>query len=270
MTDKKRVISFSLWGNEARYTVGALANALYAEEIYPGWICRFYISHDVDAEVVGTLKQMDNVEVVLLDKPNDGDYKNSLLRFLPAGDEDVEVMISRDCDSRLGYREKYAVDEWLQSDKKFHIMYDHPNYSSFFLAGCWGVKSPALQGISALIRYYLLDVANRPWEKITHIKDGNVVYRKGVDQHFLENTVYPLASLSCMRHDDFSKNVLGEKIGLPFPTEKSLEQGYVGETMDVDETPVRPEWRMISFEEPVLQTIHDYQEIERGIVKDFS
>jgi hypothetical protein len=39
----KKIISYSLWGDLPLYTVGAISNAKQAKEIYPGWICRFYI-----------------------------------------------------------------------------------------------------------------------------------------------------------------------------------------------------------------------------------
>jgi len=35
---KKKIISFSLWGDKPMYTIGAIKNAKLAEEIYPGWI----------------------------------------------------------------------------------------------------------------------------------------------------------------------------------------------------------------------------------------
>ena len=61
-------------------------------------------------------------------------------RFEPAGEEDVDVMISRDTDSRLNLREKFAVEEWLESDKGFHIMRDHPHHGYPVLGGMWGAN----------------------------------------------------------------------------------------------------------------------------------
>jgi hypothetical protein len=49
-------------------------------------------------------------------------------RFLPAGDETVSVMASRDLDSPLTTRERAAIDEWLSSDLSFHSMRDHPSH----------------------------------------------------------------------------------------------------------------------------------------------
>ena len=36
----KKIISFSLWGNNAVYVLNALVNADLALKIYPDWICR--------------------------------------------------------------------------------------------------------------------------------------------------------------------------------------------------------------------------------------
>ena len=49
-------------------------------------------------------------------------------RFLPLLDPQVDVMVSRDLDSRLGPREVAAVTQWLEQDTSlpFHVMRDHP------------------------------------------------------------------------------------------------------------------------------------------------
>ena len=49
-------------------------------------------------------------------------------RFLPLLDPRVDVMVSRDLDSRLGPREVAAVTQWLEQDTSlpFHVMRDHP------------------------------------------------------------------------------------------------------------------------------------------------
>jgi len=48
-------------------------------------------------------------------------------------------MMSRDLDSSIIDREAKAVEEWLQSDKDFHFMRDHPskkNYISIIIVLC--------------------------------------------------------------------------------------------------------------------------------------
>ena len=54
-------------------------------------------------------------------------------RFFPTLDPQVDVFISRDLDSRPNKREIAAVEEWLRSDKYFHVMRDHPAHGKTFL-----------------------------------------------------------------------------------------------------------------------------------------
>jgi len=41
-SDENRVISFTLYGNDKKYTYGAIRNAVLAPRYYPGWTVRFY------------------------------------------------------------------------------------------------------------------------------------------------------------------------------------------------------------------------------------
>ena len=50
------------------------------------------------------------------------------------------MYVSRDLDSRLNSRERAAVEEWLQSDKDFHFMRDHPQHGTEVLGSAWGTK----------------------------------------------------------------------------------------------------------------------------------
>ena len=36
-----KVIAFSLWGDNPKYTLGALQNLSLAKLVYPDWVCRF-------------------------------------------------------------------------------------------------------------------------------------------------------------------------------------------------------------------------------------
>ena len=133
----KKIISFSLWGDNPKYTVGAIENAKLAKTIYPDWTCRFYIDNTVPKEIINLMKQR-GAEIYKYDIK--GDWFSMFWRFLAISDDDVECMISRDCDSRISEREQLAVKEWLESDKLFHIMRDHPHHESYILAGMYGTK----------------------------------------------------------------------------------------------------------------------------------
>ena len=120
---KMKIISFSLWGNLPMYTKGAIVNIELAKEIYPGWTCRFYVNSTVEESVINEIEGKGGQIVRITD--NRGAFWGMFWRFLANDDPDMEMFISRDCDSRLNYRERVAVEEWEKSDKCLHIMHDH-------------------------------------------------------------------------------------------------------------------------------------------------
>jgi hypothetical protein len=129
-----KVISFCLYGDDKVYYDGCLANASL---VYPGWICRFYVSQHVSNSFVDKLEKL-GAEVVR--KESKGEHDGSLWRFLPVSDPDVDIMISRDVDARLGDRDMFVIDEWLNSGKTVHVIRDHPSHVWPILAGLWGYR----------------------------------------------------------------------------------------------------------------------------------
>ena len=196
----KKIISFSLWGDNPKYTIGAIKNAELIDTVYPGWIGRFYCGKSVPIEIIEILKTYTNVEVIEMEE--NGDWSGMFWRFYAC--EDSDVMISRDTDSRLNLREKNAVDEWLNSDKDFHIMRDHPYHNALILGGMWGVRNGILKNIVDLIKNY-----NKGdfWQ---------------VDQNFLSEQIYPIVVNTSFVHDSYhninpwSKNFSIERINQEF------------------------------------------------------
>lgn len=196
-----KVIAFSLWGDNTRYTLGALQNASLAKMVYPGWVCRFYVGQSTPRIIVDMLKEFDNVEIVEMEE--DGNWTGMFWRFLAASDPNIEVLIVRDCDSRLWFREKEAVDEWLVSDKDFHIMRDNHQHGVPILGGMWGVRHKLLYNIEEMIKDYS---KGDFWQ---------------VDQNFLREVIFPIVSDQAFIHDEFFG-------GNPYPTPRD-ENHFVGQ-----------------------------------------
>jgi hypothetical protein len=136
----KKVISFSLWGNNPTYNIGAIKNAESANTIYPDFECWFYIHKDsVPQETIDALNSLTNTKIIF--KTGDlNKIKPMMWRFEAIDNNDVEIMMSRDTDTRFLLREKLAVNEWLKSDTTFHIMRDHPHHNFCILGGMFGTK----------------------------------------------------------------------------------------------------------------------------------
>ena len=202
----KKVISFSLWGDNPKYTIGAIENAKLVNEIYEGWIGRFYCGKSVPENIIESLKNIPNTEVIMMDE--DGNWTGMFWRFLAC--KDCDVMVSRDTDSRLSLREKLAVDEWLESDKDFHIMRDHPYHTTEILGGMWGCRNNILKDIeSEMSEYNKGDF----WQ---------------VDQNFLREKIYPKVVQNSFVHDSFFSIEPNKKL---FPSER-VNKEFVGDVFD--------------------------------------
>lgn len=209
MTNK--IICFSLWGNNPKYTIGAVKNAELAKTIYPDWKCRFYIGNDVPSDIVEQLKSLD-AEIQLM---NDTGWNGMMWRFLGADSDDI--YICRDADSRLNYREKAAVEEWLSSDKDFHIMRDHPYHMIEILGCAWGCRNGIIKGISKMIEAYDKREYDNQYQ---------------VDQNFLKEMIYPSIKDRAMVHDEFFELK-------PFPANATKRTGsyFVGQVYDENDIP---------------------------------
>jgi hypothetical protein len=175
----KKIISFSLYGAQPKYLIGMLCNAELAKIIYPGWIVRVYHGESVPIEYIQKLSCYDNVELVKMEE--NSKYQYMMWRFLPISEDDVEIMLSRDADSRLSYREKKLVEIFESSDYLFHSIRD--NVSHFdIMGGMWGMKKNNRINMRNLVESW----------------DGHLGYDS--DQSFLRQIIKPYFEDSCLTH----------------------------------------------------------------------
>lgn len=178
----KNIISFSLWGDNPVYTHGAIVNAQLAPHVYSSWRCRFYCDDSVPTHIIDELRRLGS-EVHMVCDPDLSELK-PLWRFLVSDDEGVDRFICRDADSRLNSQEAVAVDDWIASERSFHVMRDHPYHMEVILAGMWGGVARVLPNI-------------RQQAKIAMGYSRN----KWNDQEFLRDVVWPLIRDRAQVHD---------------------------------------------------------------------
>jgi hypothetical protein len=148
-----KIISYSLFNKRKKDIINGVINCFMAKKIYPDWMCYFYVDETIPNEIRSILDTFDNVKVFDCDSsvPEEQKY---MWRFLAASDPEMEVMISRDADSWLSYREKVCVDAFIKSDKRFHIIRDHCYHSQKVMAGVWGIKAGVIPNMEELIRIW--------------------------------------------------------------------------------------------------------------------
>ena len=178
----RKIISFSVYGDDADYHRGALGNLAASKVVYPGWICRFYVSQEIPESVIDEL-HAGGAEVIRKVRTDDAD--GMFWRFLPAAESDIDILIVRDVDAILSSREKHAVDDWLASGKEFHIIRDMHKHRSLIMGGLWGCRPNKLAMLPQLIS---------EWSDFSF----------GGDQRFLNKHVYPRIQDNVMIHTDFT------------------------------------------------------------------
>lgn len=216
-----KYVSFSLWGDNPLYTIGAIKNAELMPRIYPDWKMIVYYDKSVPSHIVEKLKELDCItqKVEYFDYP-------SFWRFFACDLDDCEYVIFRDADSRISMREKYAVDNWIKEGASIHVMRDHPahgipygNNTLGILAGMWGIKGKTL-GMTDLVKNF---VKGR--------KNGY-----GIDQFFLK-IIYLIFEFDRTTHDDFFEKK-------PFPVPRQDDR-FVGERINPNDNPFNEDWKTI-------------------------
>lgn len=175
-----KIISISLWGDKPQYCVGAIKNAELAKRLMPEWKCRIFIDGSVPVEYQEKLYSMDNVELAEVD--TEGIF-GAFWRFYSMFENEDNITISRDSDSRISEREVRCINEWLQSDKKFSIIRDHERHYDWpILAGMWGVKG---------------SLGDTVYEKMNDYVSRHFYT---ADQIFLKDVVWDIAKDDCFIH----------------------------------------------------------------------
>jgi hypothetical protein len=86
-------------GQQSKNTpLGAIRNAELVKEKYPNWQARFYVGLSVPSAIISELL---NKDAHVIQKNEDGNWNSMFGDIEAAADPEVDVMISRDCDSRI-------------------------------------------------------------------------------------------------------------------------------------------------------------------------
>lgn len=195
----KKVISYSLWGDNKKYTYNMVFNCLQAKHFFPDWVCRIYHDNTPPANILKLLESFDNVELFLRDDiPNS---RGMYWRHFAAADTSVDIMISRDADSWICKRDKVVVDEWLASNKDFHIVRDNCHHRSPCMGGTWGTRNGFLRDMDGRIHNFFAENPNA---------DNN-------DQVFLNAKVYPIALPRSFIHGVLNPPMEKEAHAKPIP-----------------------------------------------------
>ena len=189
----KKVISFCLYGNNNLYCLGLIENIDIINEKYSDWQIYVYY-YNIPHKILNILKNKSNT--YLFECVHNGyKWEGMFWRFYPIESNDIDIFLSRDADSRITDREMGLINDWLQSNKVFHIIRDHPQHNVSILAGTFGVDIKKFKNLINNKNFKSID----EYLVMYYSKyDKNIV--RGPDQDFLATHIYPVIKDNNMTH----------------------------------------------------------------------
>jgi len=223
-----KVLSYCVYGDTPKYTIGAIKNAESKQDYFPDWEMRVYHDYSVPTDILIKLDQL-GVNLIDVSKETTGIYYPTkeesrtygmFWRFVPAGDDTVDYFVSRDTDSRLSEREVIAVNDWIESDKPFHIIREHPwGHTWVINGGMWGCVGGFIENIDQSIKEYL--------------QTSKFAHEQAADQWFLKECIYPVVKDYAFITDEF---VNFEERSVPIRRDRALDNfAFIGEPFDENE-----------------------------------
>ena len=185
----KGAIVYSLFGYDREraescfdfnsYLRGLAINLRMARLIYPDW--DIIVQTDkatyegwkdlLEAYPIKLEVHQDNVPLTLA----------MLWRLRPCFDLQYTHVLCRDLDSPLTYRERQAVEYWINRDKAAHAITDSVSHDVAMLGGMIGFRP----------QYFSQKMGVNSWGDLIRLRPSYNWNQKGSDQTFLTDIVYP-------------------------------------------------------------------------------
>lgn len=194
------IFSFCLYGSKPKYVLGMFENIKLISTHFPDWAVFVYYS-DIEQSV---LEQLGASPCVRLIPSSYSGHESMLDRFCGIDEPNVNVMFVRDADSRIHERDRWTINQFLSSPKKFHIVRDHVYHVTPIMGGLWGIKKGCVQNMREMIESYRTHKNNRD--------------RQGFDQCFLRDVLYPAVYKDALIHGRVQLTVHETIIPIPMDT----------------------------------------------------
>lgn len=225
------VFSFCLYGPyNVRYYPGLLENIFLAGKYFPTWKVYIYYAPDVDESMINQLKGCSSV--VLIETHELGAI-NMVHRFFAIDEPDVDLMMVRDADSRIHWKDRWAIRDFMERPEfTAHTIRDNVQHTAKMMGGLWGLRKSSGLSIKQLYSSY--------------VEDASLGHRNAHDQNFLADVVYPLVLSNLLVHYSNGRYIKDEHaIEFPFEWTNDIYCGRI-ETTFID----RPEPRITMLNLP--------------------
>lgn len=219
----KGAISYSLFGYDRErqdncfdhysYLRGLAINIRMARLIYPDWD----IIVQTDQATYEGWKDLFNKWPIKVEVHQNGVPLTlaMLWRLRPCFDLNYTHVLCRDLDSPLTYRERQAVEYWINRDKAAHAITDSISHDVPMLGGMIGFRP----------QYFRDKVGASTWGDLIRKRPNYPWHQKGSDQTFLRDIVYP-----CFAQQGWDSITQHYVLGMP----NSFLSDYHNKIQDMD------------------------------------
>lgn len=211
-----KVFSFCIFGNKKKYLLGLCKNIEIINEKFPDFYIWIYAGNDIPEEYIIKYKSYKNIKYI------ETEYNNRFLtcmRFFPIDESNIDLFFSRDTDSRITNRDIWCINQFIKSDKTYHVVREHYFHKALIMTGIFGAKKNINININLS-------------EKFNEIKN-ELCENYNIDVDFVNKFLYNSIKNDLLIHTNIVafKNEYTEKIDL------ELENNYdfVGNVYDFDE-----------------------------------
>lgn len=227
-------LSYCLYGpyNE-RYYPALISNISLAWKHFPDWKVYVWFAPDVEPTFIEQLKTHPNV--VLRETGVTG-AANMIYRFYTIDEPGVDLMMVRDADSIIHWKDRWAINEFVKSNFIAHTIRDNVEHTAPLMGGLWGIRKSA--GLSIRQEY-----AN-------YIEDISKGHRLAHDQNFLYDVIYPKVLSGLLVHYSNNRGRKGETaIEFPFKWTVEVFCGKIETSCSLDVQPPI-EQKVFEFRQP--------------------
>jgi hypothetical protein len=217
--------SFCLYGGEnPKYYQGLLENIALIGKYFPAWKVYVYYAPDVTDTMINHLAACTSV---VLRPTGEHGAVNMIHRFYAIDEPDVNIMMVRDADSRVHWKDRWAIRKFVESEYNAHTIRDNVEHTACMMGGLWGIKKTAGINMYAEYEYF----KNNPNEK----------HGMGHDQNFLQECIYPKVRPTLLVHYSNGRARLGEiAVEFPFDWTNDVYCGRIElEYLDYPEPPIK-------------------------------
>lgn len=218
-----KTFGFCLYGPyNPKYYIGLKENIQIINEKFPDFLTFVWLGNNVDKQKLIELVSTENLSNVRFLEVNLSDCKLTVFRFLSIDISGVEVVFSRDTDSRINERDEWCIKKFIDSPQLIHTIRDHKGHFDSMMGGLSAIKKEFItEHLGSTLK---LQVDNY----LTNFQDAFYTY----DQQFLNSHIYSQHKNLLLLHS--TKNIYDDPNYEEIPLEVN-KKTFCGQVIDYDE-----------------------------------